>query len=370
MIQKIDFQKISVILNNMSKKLSEYEKERRKHERELKRDEKAVQNEIKPPIDEHGAKILRILREEAPLHPGTKYNSYYFEKRLNVSNVTIMRSVSKLKKNDLIKDKQVHGSYVINEKKSEFLSKHYSEEIQKNLNLIASLGGVLQQFKNTPLYENVVDLIYFLQPEIAKNDDVFSSGRVIVSPQMEYSVNEHNWNRVYDALQKNHKLRFRYTKPYTNNEARRIVWPYQLILDNGSVYLFAYSEYAERVLLYDLNYMTEIVVLNEEFKLPKDFDISNYSGGGRLGAFKGDKIEKFKIRFTGYAKDWIKEHKWADDQEYKSDEDSTTITFQSSQFEKVLELILSWGRQAEPLAPARLVKRWKEEVQAMAEKVK
>jgi len=31
---------------------------------------------------------------------------------------------------------------------------------------------------------------------------------------------------------------------------------------------------------------------------------------------------------------------------------------------------LSWGRQAEPLAPAPLVKRWKEEILAMAEKVK
>ena len=355
---------------DMSKKLSEDEKERRKHERQLRSDEMAVQNDIKPPVDKYGAKILRILREEAPLHPEIKYNSTYFEERFHVANITIMRAVKKLKKNHLLKDKQVHGSYAINEEKEEFVTKHYSEEIQKDLNLIASLGGVLQQFKNTPLFENVADLIYFLQPEIAKNDDVFSSGRVIVSPQMEYSVNQHNWDRVYEAMEKNHKLRFRYTKPYTDNEKRRTVWPYELILDNGTVYLFAYSEYADLVLLYDLNYMTDVVVLNEEFKLPKDFDISNYSGGGRLGAFKGDKIEKFKIRFTGYAKNWIKEHKWADDQTFKEDEESTTITFQSSQFERVLEMILSWGRQAEPLAPARLVKRWKEEVLAMAEKVK
>ena len=354
----------------MSKKLSEDEKESRNHERQLRSDEKAIQNDIKPPVDKYGAKILRILREEAPLHPEIKYNSTYFEKRFNVANITIMRAMHKLRKNNLIKDKQAHGSYVIDEKFEDFYSRNYSEEIQKNLNLIASLGGVLQQFKNTPLFENVADLIYLLQPEVAKNDDVFSSGRVIVSPQMEYSINQRNWDRVYEAIQKNHKLRFRYTKPYTNTEARRIVWPYQLILDNGTVYLFAYSEFKDLVVLYDLNYLTDVVVLNEEFKLPKDFDISNYSGGGRLGAFKGDKIEKFKIRFTGYAKDWIKEHKWADDQTFKEDEESTTIIFQSSQFERVLEMILCWGRQAEPLAPAHLVKRWKEEILAMAEKVK
>jgi hypothetical protein len=32
--------------------------------------------------------------------------------------------------------------------------------------------------------------------------------------------------------------------------------------------------------------------------------------------------------------------------------------------------MLSWGRQAEPLAPADLVTRWKEEIRAMAKMVK
>ena len=35
-------------------------------------------------------------------------------------------------------------------------------------------------------------------------------------------------------------------------------------------------------------------------------------------------------------------------------------------FEKVYENILSWGAQAQPLSPARLVKRWKDEIKAMA----
>ena len=351
----------------MSRKLTDEEK----LQRQLRRDEKAVEKEAHPKVDKHGAKILRILREEASVNPDIKYNSEYFEKRLDVSNITILRSIKKLKANNLIKNKQVNGSYAIDEKYYEdFYSQACSDEIKKNIALIASLGGVLQQYKNTPLYDSVTDLIYFLQPEIAKSDKIFSSGRVIVSPQMEYDINTQNWEKVYDALQKNHKLRFRYTKPYTNNEAQRIVWPYQLVLDNGSVYLFAYSEYADLVLLYDLNYMTDVVVLKEEFELPKDYDINNYSGGGRLGAYKGDKIEKYKIRFTGYAKDWMKNHKLADDQTFREEEDATVISFSSSQYDKVLELILSWGRQAEPLSPARLVKRWKEEILAMAEKIK
>lgn len=342
----------------MSRTLSEFERQQR-------RDERAVEKENNPDLDVYALKILSILRN-ADESSNVKYNSIYFENLFDVSNITILRSIKKLKKRNLIQEKQIHGSYVINKS---FDDDFYPAEIKKNIALVASLRGLLQQFKNTPIYEQVKDLILFLQPEVAKDDDVFSSGRVIVSPQMEYDVNVKNWNKVYEAIQKNHKLRFKYMKPYTNNEALRTVWPFQLILDNGTVYLFAYSEYYEVVVLYDLNYLAEVVVLNEEFTLPEKYDINDYSGGGRLGAFKSEKIDKFKIRFTYYAKDWIKEHKWADDQTYKEDEESTTITFTSSQFEKVLELTLSWGCQAKPLAPARLVKRWKEEVLAMAEMV-
>ncbi len=347
---------------NMSRKISDLER----LERQQRRDDRAVEKENNPDLDEYALRILSILRnvDEAS---EVKYNSIYFEKLFDVSNITILRSIKKLKKRNLIQEKQIHGSYVINKS---FDDDYYPAEIKKNIALVASLSGLLQQFKNTPIYNQVRDLILFLQPEVAKEDDVFASGRVIVSPQMEYDVNVKNWDKVYEAIQKNHKIKFRYMKPYTNNEAQRTVWPFQLILDNGTVYLFAYSEYYDVVVLYDLNYLADVVVLNEEFELPEKYDINDFSGGGRLGAFKSEKIDKFKIRFTYYAKDWIKEHKWADDQTFTEDEESTTITFTSSQFEKVLELTLSWGCQAKPLAPARLVKRWKEEVLAMAEMVK
>ena len=346
---------------NMSRKISDLER----LERQRRKDDRAVEKEINPDLDEYALKILSILRN-ADENSEVKYNSIYFEKLFGVSNITILRSISKLKKRNLIQEKQIHGSYVLNKS---FDDDYYPAEVKKNISLVASLSGLLQQFKNTPIYDQVKDLILFLQPEVAKEDDVFASGRVRVSPQMEYDVNIKNWEKVYEAIQKNHKIKFRYMKPYTNNEAQRTVWPFQLILDNGTVYLFAYSEYYDVVVLYDLNYLADVAVLNEEFTLPEKYDISDFSGGGRLGAFKSEKIEKFKIRFTYYAKDWIKEHKWADDQTFKEDEESTTITFTSSQFEKVLELTLSWGCQAKPLAPARLVKRWKQEVLAMAEMV-
>ena len=317
-------------------------------------------------IDDRCYEILQILRDASETSE-VKYNSKYFAKHFKTSEPTIFRLIDKLRGMNLLKEKLVNGSYAINPDFEEFF---YSEETKKNIALVASLRGLLQQYKGTPLFDSVTKLIYFLLPAVAKKDAVLSSGRVVVSPQMEFDINVRNWDRVYQAIQKNQKVRFRYTKSYTNQEIQRVICPYQLILENGSVYVWAYSDWVDDIFMYDLNFMADVVVLNEKFDLPENFDINNYSGGGRLGAFAGDKVEKFKIRFTGYAKEWIKNHKWADDQTFTEDEESTTITFSSSQFEKVFESMLSWGRQAEPLAPARLVKRWKEEILAMAEKVK
>ena len=347
----------------MSRKLSKEEK----HQNELMRDDrqrerKAVSDKE---LDDRCYEILRILRD-ASENSQVQYNSKYFARYFKLSESHIFRTIRKLKDLELIKEQLVNGSYAINPAYEERI---YSEETKKNIALVASLRGLLQQYKGTPLFESVTKLIYFLQPEVAKNDAVLSSGRVVVSPQMEFDINVRNWDRVYNALNKNQKIRFRYNKSYTNKDKQRIIWPYQLILENGSVYVWGYSEYADVILMYDLNFMSDIVILPETFKLPKDFDINNYSGGGRLGAFAGDDIEKFKIRFTGYAKEWIKNHKWADDQNFTEDEESTTISFSSSQFEKVFETMLSWGRQAQPLSPARLVKRWKEEIKAMSEMI-
>ena len=119
---------------------------------------------------------------------------------------------------DLIEEKQIHGSYKIKKTVYEI----YSNETKKNIALVASLKGLLQQYKNTPIFESITKLIYFLEPKVAKEDSVLSSGRVIVSPQMEYDINVKNWDRINEALSKNRKIQFRYTKPYTNNEAKRL----------------------------------------------------------------------------------------------------------------------------------------------------
>jgi predicted DNA-binding transcriptional regulator YafY len=344
----------------MTKPLTEQEKRQNKIERENKRQQKKIEYKL----DERCYEILRILHD-APNHPEIKFNSKYFQQYFKVANITILRSVATLKEMGLIEKKQVKGSYVI--KKG--VHNLYSEKEKNNLLLIASVKGLLQQYINTPLYENIKKFIYFLEPQTSKLDSILGAGRISVPPQIEYTINMINWNKILNAMENNYKISFRYTNPNTNNELRRIVCPYQLLLDNGTVYLFAHSEDTNYDLLFNLIFMKEIIVTNNKFTLPEDYDFSSRCAGGNLGAYKGNETEEYKIEFRNIAKTWIKYHKLAKNQEIIENEKSAIITFTSNQFEKVLQIILGWGKNAKPLAPKSLVTRWEQEVKAMFEMI-
>ena len=321
-------------------------------------------NQHEKELNERCIEMLLILRE-APEHPDIKYNSKYFEKYFHKSNVTILRDARILKDHELIESK--HHQYIL---KKGFDDEILSSDTKKQIVLIAGIKGLLQQYKDTPLFKNIEKLFYFIVPKIAKSSGLLSSARIAVPPQMEFKINEGNWSKILFAMEQNRKIKTRYAAPYKNSGIRRTLWPYQILLDNGTVYLFAHHEVKNKDLLYDFNKLEGITITNEEFELPDDFDFTKRCKGGRLGAFSSDKVENYEIEVTGYASYWIKDHKWADDQTFEElDEEDVIIRFSSCQFAKVKELVLSLGSGAKPLAPKRLVNEWKKEVTAMYENI-
>ena len=319
-------------------------------------------NQHEKELNERCIEMLLILRE-APEHPDIKYNSKYFEKYFHKSNVTILRDARILKDHELIESK--HHQYIL---KKGFDDEILSSDTKKQIVLIAGIKGLLQQYKDTPLFKNIEKLFYFIVPKIAKSSGLLSSARIAVPPQMEFKINEGNWSKILFAMEQNRKIKTRYAAPYKNSGIRRTLWPYQILLDNGTVYLFAHHEEKNKDLLYDFNKLEGITITNEEFELPDNYDFTKRCKGGRLGAFSSDKVENYEIEVTGYVSYWIKDHKWADDQTFEElDEEDVIIRFSSCQFAKVKELVLSLGSGAKPLAPKRLVNEWKKEVTAMYE---
>ena len=231
--------------------------------------------------------------------------------------------------------------------------------------------NILTMYKDTPIYDaaqNLLDSI--IAPLIAEGNSNWYENRIVVPAVPSAAVPPDIWEPITTALKENRVLTFEYMGAYDAQYVPRRVRPYQLLFDTGIWYLYGYAEERKDIRLFSLCRVKNIALAKDRFSLPKDFDYRNNSAGF-FGIFTGQKKQRFKVAFYDYSVAWVKDRKWAEDQKIIEDDDGITITFTSSQFDKVLEWVLSRGCTALPLEPEPLVEAWRwniEEMRKMAGK--
>ena len=150
--------------------------------------------------------------------------------------------------------------------------------------------------------------------------------------------------------------------------------PYQLIFDNGIWELWAYClrQKHEGMKLFNLSRISsvEILELAGKFVLPKNYTFKNFVVGN-FGCFNDENPQIYKIKFPkdSYAWRYSKDRIWGAKQTIDECDDGYILSFEASQFKPILRWILGWGKDAEPLEPAKLVKSWKDAVHEMAKKI-
>ena len=255
---------------------------------------------------------------------------------------------------------------------------YYEEDFEMPLNMISSkdvmflslVKQLMTQYEGSPIYSEISSIIDFLTDSqgIGKSDFI---KRVAAPPLPKVVVNEDDWNKVIQSLKENTLLQFDYNGRWRTETTHRMVHPYQVLLQDGMYYVFGFDENANKgkggERLFNLSRMKNIENINKTFNLPENFEFTSRCGGGRFGAFKEAKKEKFEIDFYDDAKQFVKDCIWADDQEIidSEEENMTTIKFTSSQSDKVFEWVLSQGVRAHPVAPESFVARWKNEIQKL-----
>lgn len=254
----------------------------------------------------------------------------------------------------------------------------YEEDFSMPLNMISAKDvlclslarQLIAQYEGSPVYAEISSIIDFLTASqgIEKSDFI---KRVAAPPLPKVPVNEEAWSTVIECIKENSVIRFDYNGRWNRSTTRRMLRPYQVLLQDGLHYVFGYDESAdggkggER--LFNLSRMRNIENTKRTFSLPEDFEFATRCGGGRFGAFRESKKVQYEIDFYDDARQLVKERVWADDQKIidSDEEDMTTITFSSSQSDKVLEWVLSQGMRARPVAPAAFVERWKNEIRGL-----
>ena len=312
--------------------------------------------------------LARLVKIHRKIKSGCYPNARQLAYSLEVSVPTINRDIEFLKDRFLAPieyDAKNRGYY-------------YYEDYDMPLNRISpadmqtlfSAKMLLSSYEGTPIYEDVEKMIDFLTDSKTPGNSNFLK-RIAVAPSPKIILDEKLWSQIVNAMQENRVIEFDYNGRWNPSLTHRRVHPYQILLDEGVCFVFGFSEERNAERIFALNRIKNLVITDDAFELPKDFDFSSRCGGGKFGIFITDDKEEFVIDFYDESRQVAKDCIWAADQRITDydDECRTRITFTSTQYLKVLEWILSQGKNARPVSPEWFVEEWKKEVIAMVKMV-
>ena len=191
--------------------------------------------------------------------------------------------------------------------------------------------------------------------------------RVAVPPVAKSFYDKAIWKDIYNAMKTTQIIEFDYNGLLRNEITHRRVHPYQLVMDEGLVYLLGYSEERQADRIFSLTRISNVVITKDQFTLPEDYDFSKKCNGGKFGFFFHENKTKVKLRFYYELRQVVQERLWADDQVFEDHGDYVDLTFTSNQHNKILDWILSLGAAAEPLEPEWLVQKWKDSLTESAQ---
>jgi predicted DNA-binding transcriptional regulator YafY len=321
------------------------------------------------------AVLARIYFIDREIASGKYPNVNDLAKGYEVGTATIYRDIEYMRDmlNAPIEYCPKHRGWYYTEKTFRLPARFASSADMLALGMVKSLVTLYQ---NTPLYESALRLLNDITAPLSsdENEDggktAWYEKRIIVPPIAYAQVEPATWDIIVDAMKENRVITFEYKGGGDDEYKARLVHPYQLLFDNGVWFLYAWSEERAALRLFSLTRMKNAALTNERFTLPKDFDYQVHNDGSYFGVFAGEK-KRFKIAFDPFAAKDIQDRVWAKDQKIhgQKDGEEIIIEFTSTQYNKVLSWVLSYGSGAWPLEPSELVEDWETHTLGMYEMV-
>jgi predicted DNA-binding transcriptional regulator YafY len=231
--------------------------------------------------------------------------------------------------------------------------------------------NILSLYRDTPLYDAASNLIDSITAPLSHEDKTgWIENRIVVPQVPQAAVSPEIWNAIIEGLRENRCLSFEYRGTYDEDYKLRRVRPYQLLFDNGVWFLYGLAEDRKEIRIFSLVRIKNIALTQNRFTLPADYDYRLAAGDSYFGVFAGQKKRRFRLAFYNEASICVRERLWAGNQKVEENEEGVVISFSSTQYNKVLEWLLSHGGNAQPLEPEELIADWKWHIEVMAEMAK
>jgi predicted DNA-binding transcriptional regulator YafY len=315
--------------------------------------------------------LPRIYRIDAEIASGKYPNSKYLAKKYQTSVSTISRDIEFMK-NTL-------GAPI--EYNPYYRGYYYTEKLYRvpggfsGVDDLLALGmakSILTLYRETPLYEAANHLMEsIIAPlSMAGNKNWLLEDRIAVPKIASAAVDPGVWHTIITSLKENRFITFEYLGTSDSEYKKRRVRPYQLLFDSGAWYLYGFSEERRATRIFSLQRIKNITLTRDKFALPLKYSYADYAGDSYFGVFIGEEKIHFVIHCFGEAAANAADRQWAADQKIREIENGVKFEFSSTQYNKVLKWVLSYGSCAVPVHPKRLRNDWKQEIREMARKAK
>jgi len=227
----------------------------------------------------------------------------------------------------------------------------------------------LKQYENTPFYDTlaaVFEKIKGFLPDTIRVNTTWIDTHYTFLQESYTNINPEIWETIAAALRLGHQIRLTHQKAGADEAVPRTVDPYHIVSYRGEWYLVAYCHTRHNVIRFAVSRIKSANMLNSTYMIPASFNISEFLGSA-FGIISEDNEYDITIRFSKAQAPYILERQWHSSQRVQENADgSVNLSFTASALFEVKRWVLSWGADAQVLAPDELVKGVANEINAMA----
>jgi predicted DNA-binding transcriptional regulator YafY len=313
-------------------------------------------------LEEQFTRLMQILQliEREPW----KWDAAGLEERFGVSRATIERDIAILRQWGQIKRKQ--GNFGLMEMK--FLPTSFSALEALALRIAGTTfaehaGAAYKDALASALKKIDLALPQKLSAEVRK-----AEGRVAVSQPVVREFSADIYQNLQEAVLRHHPVDITYLSRSQSEPTKRRVDPYGLTFRIGAWYVVGYCHLRKDIRTFSLDRIKWLRVEDKlRFRYPADFNLQEWlSRGWQLQS--GGTPTEVVVRFAPKTAAWILGGQWHPTQQIDKNKDgSVTFRVTISGSEEMKYWILSFGADAEVIAPESLRKSVAETARQMVD---
>ncbi len=211
----------------------------------------------------------------------------------------------------------------------------------------SSLGGTLSAY----IEETTAKLLQSSDQRSASAMQSSSLSIRLESVALEPAA-ERNFETLQSAERDRRRVRFDYTDK-NGTKTQRGVNPYGFIVSNGRIYLVAYDLARSDMRVFAVDNIDAIAVQPQTFERPADFNLEAYGAHSVSGVWQSTDLTDVTVRFSPVVAKAAGAASVARDRRIERRADgSVEITYRVADPLEIVRWSLSWGTEAEVIAPA------------------